>query len=276
MNDAKATVAGYAFATMETDPAPADYVYSPSDLKVPTNLARAKVPRWAYQTFDCVRGEPGKELGPADLFVIDGLDAQIGQTEVATYLTWLPAVNAALGRVPLTKKAFWELRLNDGFPLDATNQEPSANSDDHIAWLMCRTWQLFSEIPGFDIARVHKVLHHKRPEQFPLLDRRTRALIRRHRKDRTTALWDVILSDLQANAGQFEELEEWFDLFRVQKGIPSPPGTTPVSLTRLRIHDILIWCKADKRHEEGIPLDWKNAREEGARILAEGGGLRAG
>jgi hypothetical protein len=111
--------------------------------------------------------------------------------------------------------------------------------DDWTAWAMCRAWELLMRIPGFDIARTHKVLHHKRPKQFPLLDNRTAAHLRnRCAGEPESPLWDMVLQDLHRNGGAFGQLED-----RFAKAISGHRQSEKlVPLFRLRMHDILIWC----------------------------------
>lgn len=90
---------------------------------------------------------------------------------------------------------------------------------------MWRAWYLFRLVPGIKVARTHKILHHRRPELFPLLDNRTL------RNLRTMESWSHIHDDLTQQAEMFRELEEWFDGLRRPCDVP---------LLRLRLHDILL------------------------------------
>ena len=83
-------------------------------------------------------------------------------------------------------------------------------------------------LPGLDVAIANKTLHHKRPWLFPMLDNLTLESLGGAGK-----AWAVIHGDLTRHADEFEELETWFAALASQKG--------GVQLTRLRIHDILLW-----------------------------------
>jgi hypothetical protein len=105
---------------------------------------------------------------------------------------------------------------------------------------------------GLGVARIHKVLHHKRPEHFPLIDGRTvDSLSAAWSEGSGDGSWATIHRDLQEQDGIFEELEGWFRE-RAQAVHGWPPSRP---LSRLRIHDILLWCDvSDERgeaHEAG-------------------------
>ena len=83
-------------------------------------------------------------------------------------------------------------------------------------------------LPQVERAITHKLLHHKRPELFPMLDSLTSPHLGAQHA------WATIHRDLTRNCREFAELEEWFaDL--------AAAVTDSASLTRLRIHDILLW-----------------------------------
>ena len=93
LDDAKAAVAGYAFA----------------ERKAGDELA----PRWGYRTFDCIPASPGAGFSDLDILVAAGLNAQlgvnaIGALQVATRQAG-PLLAAAAERGP----AFTELPLEE-------------------------------------------------------------------------------------------------------------------------------------------------------------------
>ena len=64
----------------------------------------------------------------------------------------------------------------DLFPLPVDGDEdlivpPTRTSSP--AWPIWRAWSILMGIEGVDIARTHKILHHKRPKVFPLIDNET-------------------------------------------------------------------------------------------------------
>jgi Family of unknown function (DUF6308) len=78
------------------------------------------------------------------------------------------------------------------------------------------------------VAITYKTLHHKRPWFFPTFDNETLAVMRRCGRP-----WQTLHVELTSQAKQFEHLEQWFAAQAIERG-----GTC---LTRLRIHDILLW-----------------------------------
>jgi hypothetical protein len=77
----------------------------------------------------------------------------------------------------------------------------------------------------------HKTLHHKRPELFPLLDNKTIGNYLPY-----ASSWKIIYDDLNAHAQQFAALENWFAGEAAKRG--------KAGLTRLRMHDIILWLHA--------------------------------
>ena len=97
-------------------------------------------------------------------------------------------------------------------------------------------WELVGSVfPDIDLLWFytlghHKTLHHKRPELFPLLDNKTMGSYLPRDS------WQIIHADLTAFAPEFAALEEWFAGEAAQRG--------KVGLTRLRMHDIILWLHA--------------------------------
>ena len=78
LDDAKAAVAGYAFAEQE--------------------LGEEQAPKWGYRTFDCIPASPGAEFSDLDILVAAGLNAQLDVNAIVALRlatgraqhTWLP------------------------------------------------------------------------------------------------------------------------------------------------------------------------------------------
>jgi hypothetical protein len=84
---------------------------------------------------------------------------------------------------------------------------------------------------GLGVALTHKTLHHKRPRLAPLIDGKT--------VKRTG--WIGIYDDLQCQVAEFADLEQWFgDLALRNSG---------VGISRLRIHDVVLWCSVTGEFE---------------------------
>jgi len=226
-------VAGYAFGTEAVS-------FDPQG-RVPVGDAPtlAPVPRWGYRSYDCVPTTSGP-LTELDMLVANGLNGQLDLSACLAVRAVAPAVDAALARIPVDL-CFWQLGAGDVAAV------PAPESD---AWWIWRAWWLLIGTPGVGIALTHKILHHKHPSVFPLLDGKTRELLADRVPDMNA--WQVIHSELGAAAGPFTGLERWFAELAVAEG--------GVPITRLRIHDIVLWCDAVGQAEV--------AQKAGAAFLA--------
>lgn len=206
---------------------------------------------WAYRTFDCVPASAEDRLTLHDLFVTDGLNAGLAQQDAAAFLEVADSISEQLPAAD--DPPFWDLPI-ERFSRGGAEPERSTDPRGHLAWRLGRAWYLTARIPGFKITRVHKVLHHKRPRHFPLLDNETAGFIRA-RQGEDTDLWVAVQQDLSRNSELFALLEDRFaaslDLHRA--GPFDPP------LLRLRIHDILLWLHA--RNQDAL------ADQLGARLI---------
>lgn len=231
VDEAKLVLAGYCFGEIELRWGEL------TKLGVGGGIANRKRPRWAYRTYDCVPASEGPELTMHDVLLTAGLDSRINSEAASGICAVLGEVNEALSVIPRDTR-FWD------FPIDDLRRVPSESSP---AWYIWRAWWLLNGVYNVNTATSHKILHHKRPWQFPLLDAETHGCYR----DRNAA-WAEIASEIQRNESEFAELESWFaDLAKQRDG---------VSLTRLRLHDILLWCKATGQ--------WERARAEGPSVLS--------
>jgi len=95
LDEAKAAVAGYAFAVRE--------------------VGEERAPRWGYRTFDCVPASPGPDFSDLDILVAAGLNgeldvAAIGALQLATrraapYLAEAADRGQEFGRLTLAELA---------------------------------------------------------------------------------------------------------------------------------------------------------------------------
>jgi hypothetical protein len=92
--------------------------------------------------------------------------------------------------------------------------------------------------PGLRIARVHKVLHHKRPRLVPLLDNKTTKPIRAAADGKRCGSWQLIYDEIHDHAENFQILADEFDKLAT--------GIDDVSLSWLRLYDILVWMKVTR------------------------------
>jgi len=171
-----------------------------------------------------------------DVFVIDGLNARLNARTVGALMTSGPEAILSLADSP-QDTVFWNLPRQD-LADEAMVQERSA------AYPLVKAWEILMRTPGIDVAVTHKFLHHKRPRLCPLLDGLTI-----HSLGRDS--WVKIYDDVNDGREDFEHLETWFAGQAASRG--------GVELSRIRIHDILLWCSA-RGHSEA-------ARSEGADLL---------
>lgn len=230
MDDARAAVAGYAFGTLVI----ATKLQEPSYGVPPTAKPRR---RWAYASYDCIPASPGPELSDLDLLVASGLNSRLDVASVNSLLDVRDEVSEALREIPPGLR-FWDLRRED----IAADGEPGPKKDSP-AWHVHRAWWLLMSSLDLSVATTHKVLHHKLPGLVPLLDNKTLAALP------ARGAWRRIYDDVTGQAVEFEHLEQEFAAMAAQRNAPP--------LTRLRLHDILLWL-----HVTGEDVDAIKAGKE--------------
>ena len=209
IGQAEQVIGGYAFATKAlTFNAPHAGWFG-----VPPAGQRAV---WSYASYDCVPPSLGP-LDGVDLMISIALSSQISADAILGMQVVAPVVSEALANIPITI-TFWDLP-----PAEISN--PAAGS---YGWWMERARQLLVAVPDVAAAIAHKTLHHKRPWQFPLLDNKTLAALP------SGQAWVTVHNDLTTQIDAFADLEAWFAAEAAKR--------STVSLTRLRLHDILLWC----------------------------------
>jgi hypothetical protein len=170
--------------------------------------------------------------------VTTAINSRISAKTILGVLGIAEEVSKALAQIS-TKVKFWELDEDD------LKVPPSSSK---TSWQLWRAWYLLMGVHGVDLAVCHKILHHKRPSVFPLLDRVTEGAYPRGKA------WVHIQRELAGQKEPFDDLEEWFGEFaKAHHGVP---------LTRLRLHDILLWC-----HRSG---ESAGAAELGGPIISPG------
>lgn len=157
-------------------------------------------------------------FGVTDLLAVAALDARAGAAEYLAMEAILPDLNGALTHVEVAQ-TFWALpRAHLG-----TTPPPGGTP----SWWLWRAWALLMGLDDVGVAIAYKTLHHKRPWFFPIFDNDTVA------KMGGTRAWEVLHDELTSQAAQFTHLEQRFAVEATKRG--------GVHLTRLRIHDILLW-----------------------------------
>jgi hypothetical protein len=195
-----------------------------------------KVRAYAYRVYDCVPPSEDDEFAWLDVLVVDGINGKMTQPAItalkhAADRAWphvRTAIQCADGR------AFWDL------PEEEVGRRPPPGTTGaalNDAWLECMATE------GVGVALTHKLLHHKIPELFPLIDGLTDGPLDRHADD-AVGLWGVIHRELRANEEGFSALEETFARL--------VNGAEDVALKRLRLHDILLWLKKSVKWEHAV------------------------
>lgn len=184
------------------------------------------VPRYAYRTYDCVPTSDSARFSDLDLLVIAGLNARVDMTAFARLRSFADRAAGHLDAAHRMQPDF--LQLDRG---DVGDDPPEGGA----GWHLSQAWRQGMATPGLGIARVHKVLHHKRPQLVPLLDNQTVKPIRAAAKARACGPWQLIHDEIHAHAEHFQALADDFDNLAT--------GVDDVSLSWLRLYDILVWMK---------------------------------
>jgi hypothetical protein len=217
---AKSVIAGYALGTRQTQ-------FQRKRGCETITRAPIEVHRWGYKTYDCVLSSKGPDCEPVDYLVAGGLNGRIDVGAVAALQVAAPPALNELAKIE-EEVTFWELRE------DRLIDIPGEECPERHLWL---AWCHMITMPEIGVALTHKVLHHKRPRLFPLADGQTIKALGQGEA------WQTIHRDLNRNAEPFEQLESWFGhLVNNQDGL--------VGLSRLRLHDILLWCRMMPREEK--------------------------
>jgi hypothetical protein len=202
------------------------------------------LPAFGYERFDR-RPQADGELGEDDILIAEGLHGRLppdAWTAMKSVLADVrPLADTAVGRA--AGRPLWDLP-DDEFSLLA---EPGT------VGAALRELELRSaEAPGVRPKYVAAALHHRRPDLFPLLVRTTRWQLLPHVREGDSGVDAVIHRELRANATAFERLET-----SVEALLGAP-------LTRLRLHDVLLWLSATLRLTHAVQLG--RAADEWQRI----------
>lgn len=222
-NEAKAVIAGYAFGKQPT-------IWKPVDPEIGDPIPDdATAFRWAYRSYDCQPASPGM-LDAHDVTLTTAINSRISGKAVLMVFAVADELNEALERCN-EAPPFWDLTRKQ------VQKLPNIDNPAQAIW---RAWYVLMGVNGVDVAVCHKILHHKRPSTFPLLDRVTEGAYR------PGEAWVGIHDDLSENREQFVALEEWFGTLATDD--------RDVQLKRLRLHDILLWCSRTNERAEAAQL----------------------
>ena len=198
------------------------------------------VAAFGYERFDAAPVPTGP-LGDDDVLVAEGLHGRLdpaGWTAVRRALTEVqPQVEATVEHA--AGRPFWEL----------PDEELSVLGEPGTVGAALRE---LGDPPGPREAHVLAALHHRRPELVPLATRTTWLQVLPHVREGDSGAAAVVHRELRANAAAFAALED------------TVAELLGCRLTRLRLHDVLLWLSATLRLPAAVALGTASA--EWARL----------
>nr|WP_275585710.1 DUF6308 family protein [Geodermatophilus sabuli] len=205
-----------------------------------------RVLAFGYDRFDCRPRRDGR-LADDDVLVAEGLHGRLDPAGWAAARAALDDVrglaDAATARA--AGRPLWDLPAEEFSVLG----EPGT-----VGALLREIGRL---APG---SREHLVaaLHHRRPELFPCLGATTRRQLLPHVEEGDSGVEAVLHRELVANAVPFAALET------TVAALLGPAGGVPLS--RLRLHDVLLWLCGSLRLDHAVALgrateEWTASRD---------------
>ena len=188
-----------------------------------------EIPAIGYERFD-IRPRDHGPLGEADILTAECLHGRLAPA------AW-SAMNAALDDVaPLADaatdraagRALWQLPDDEFSVLDEPGTVGAA-------------LRQVDELAAGRQKHVTAALHHRRPDLFPLTVRTTRWQLLPHVREGDSGVEAVVHRELQANDEAFAALER-------------AVGERDVAMTRLRLHDVLLWLSGSLRLTHAVAL----------------------
>jgi len=188
-----------------------------------------QVPAFGYDRFDA-RPAPTGPLGDDDVLVAEGLHGRLDPERWTAVRRALdeaqPTADALDARA--AGRSFWEL----------PDDELSVLGEPGTVGAALRT---LAGLPHPRYAAA--ALHHRRPGLVPLTTRATWLQTVPHLREGDSGVAAVTHRELVANAAAFAELEQ-----AVAALLPAAP------LTRLRLHDLLVWLSGTLRLPTAVAL----------------------
>jgi hypothetical protein len=185
-----------------------------------------QVPAFGYERFDR-RPVPDGPLADDDVLVAEGLHGRLDPAGWTAVRRALDDAQPQLDALP--DAPFWEL------------------ADDEVSVLgepgtVGATLRGLGEPPGAHERYVVAALHHRRPDLVPLVTRTTWLQAVPHLREGDSGVAAVVHRELRANAAAFAALEG------------AVAGALGHRLTRLRLHDVLLWLTATMRLPTAVLL----------------------
>jgi len=191
---------------------------------------------FGYERFDRKPAADGPP-GDYDVLVAEGLHGRLDRsswTAARTALDEAHTLTAAL-RERAAGRSFWELPDAEFCVLD----EPGTAG------------ALLRELGAFPLAHVvSAALHHRSPDLVPHLSPTTRRQLWPHVQEGDSGVESVVHRELRGSARGFATLE---DAVAALLGAP---------LTRLRLHDVLLWLCGSLRLTHAVALGQETAEWE--------------
>ncbi|MCA0146747.1 hypothetical protein [Blastococcus sp. LR1] len=182
-----------------------------------------EIPAFGYARFDA-RPRGQGPLGEPDVLTAEGLHGRLDPGAWAQVKQALqdagPILDGAAERA--AGRALWEL------------------PDDEFS-VLAEPGTVGAFLRQVEDPHVAAALHHRRPELVPLLARATRWQLLPHVREGDSGPPAVIFRELRANAAAFTRLE-------------AELASEDVPLTRLRLHDVLLWLTATLRLPSAVAL----------------------
>jgi hypothetical protein len=190
-----------------------------------------EIPAFGYERFDC-RPRSDGPLGERDILTAEGLHGRLDPG------AW-SAMKSVLGDIGPLADAATERAAGRALQ-DLPDDEFSVLAEPGTVGATLRhIWQVCSDTPAVSPKHVTAALHHRRPDLFPLLVRATRWQLLPHVREGDSGPEAVIHRELRDNAEAFAALES---------------AVSPLGLTALRLHDILLWLSASLRLTHAVEL----------------------
>ena len=195
-----------------------------------------QVPAFGYDRFDR-RPVPAGPYGDDDVLVAEGLHGRLDPDRWTAVRRALDDAGDVAGA--LTARAagrtFWEL------------------PDDELSVLgepgtVGATLRAVGELPEPQPRYVLAALHHRHPQLVPLLTRATWLQTVPHLREGDSGVAAVVHRELVANAPAFAVLED------------AVAGALGHPLTRLRLHDLLVWLAGTLRLPAAVELGRASAQ----------------
>jgi hypothetical protein len=188
------------------------------------------VPAFGYERFDVLARAEGVP-GDGDVLVAEGLHGRLDRSSWARVRAALDEVRplADAARERAAGRPFWELPDGEFSVLD----EPGT-----VGALL----REIGSLPGVPVQYVSAALHHRAPELLPHLAPTTRRQLWPHLQEGDSGVEAVVHRELRRCAPALAALEE------------AAAALLGAPLTRLRLHDMLLWLAGSLRLTHAVAL----------------------